>query len=253
MTDRSIDAFDAIDPFERGLFRRTQAWTAQAVVPIDARAVVEAAVVAGRRGLRDRLTGLDGKLRAPARIGIVVAAGLLIAGAGTMFTISIGPRPVTVDPSPSPTPSPRLVFGRDPSICRPDEVDAVITAWDAAADHRTATVELHHTGTRTCDVPTMPMPWLADRDGDSIMAGHADDNAPRLAFSPGEVLHTLVQVGNYCGPEPAPPVTLVFQHNEGIYVATALSPTDLSGVPPCWDEDGPRDDIQMQPWRRSPG
>jgi hypothetical protein len=133
--------------------------------------------------------------------------------------------------------------------CTPYDVDAVITAWDGAAGSRIATVELHQIGTTPCAVDPLPQPWLADGHGTPLLTGTAGAGTP-ITFAPGELLHTLVQVGNYCGPEPAAPVTLAFTQHEATFVATALSPTDLSGVPPCNGEAGPKNDIAMHPWAK---
>ena len=42
-----------------------------------------------------------------------------------------------------------------------------------------------------------------------MLTGTAGAGTP-ITFAPGEVLDTLVQVGNYCGAEPAAPVTVAF-------------------------------------------
>ena len=81
-----------------------------------------------------------------------------------------------------------------------------------------------------------------------LILGHAETGT-YVIIGPGDVLHTLVQVGNYCGPGPDAPVTVAFTQSDGaVYVATPLTLDDLSGVPPCNGEQGPKDDIQMQPW-----
>jgi hypothetical protein len=70
-----------------------------------------------------------------------------------------------------------------------------------------------------------------------------------LVMTPGSVLTTLVDADNYCGPAPIAPVTVAFIYPGGVgrFVATPLSKTDLSGVPPCMGA-GSGAAIAMHPW-----
>lgn len=230
---------DQIDPYESRLASRVGAYAEQAVEPIDAAEIARATVAAARGG---RVRGaLLGRGRSP-NLAWVLVAGVLVVAAGAAV-VGGGARSL-FGPAPTPTAAPVAVRS-----CTPSDVDAVITAWDGAAGHRIATVELHQIGTSPCAVDPLPQPWLADGHGSPLITGKAGAGT-QITFAPGEVLHTLVQAGNYCGPAPAAPVTVVFTQHDAAFVATALSPTDLSGVPPCNGEAGPRDDIQMHPWSR---
>ncbi|MEA2675308.1 MAG: hypothetical protein QOI92_2500 [Chloroflexota bacterium] len=230
---------DPIDPYEQRLARRVGAYTDQAVQPVDAAEIARATVAAARgSGVRGALLG-----RSRSRgLAWVLVAGVLIVAAGAALT-SGGAHGLV---GPAPTATPASVALR---ACTPYDVDAVITAWDGAAGSRIATVELHQIGATPCAVVPLPQPWLADGHGTPLLTGTAGAGTP-ITFAPGEVLHTLVQVGNYCGPVPAAPVTVAFTQNGAAFVATALSPTDLSGVPPCNGEAGPTNDIAMHPWAR---
>jgi hypothetical protein len=235
---------DQIDPYEGRLSRRVGAYTDQAVQPIDAFAVASTAVAGARRrgGVTARLFG-SGGAGAGTRLGLIGAGAVLVVAAGVV--ISGGANGLF---APAPT-APATAEAVPLRACTPNDVDAVITAWDGAAGHRIATVELHQIGSSECTVEPLPQPWLAGGQGDQLIVGHAGSGAP-ISFAPGEVLHTLVQVGNYCGPAPAAPVTVVFQQDSGIFVATALTKTDLSGLPPCMGVAGPTDDITMHPWQQ---
>jgi hypothetical protein len=230
---------DPIDPYEQRLARRVGAYTDQAVQPVDAAEIARATAAAARgSGVRGALLGRG---RTP-RLAWVLLAGVLIVAAGGAL-IGGGARGL-LSPAPTPTPAPMAV-----RACTPYDVDAVITAWDGAAGSRIATVELHQIGATPCAVDPLPQPWLADGGGTPLLTGTAGVGTP-ITFAPGEVLHTLVQVGNYCGPDPAAPVTVAFTQNGAVFVATALSPSDLSGVPPCNGAAGPTNDIAMHPWSR---
>ena len=67
-------------------------------------------------------------------------------------------------------------------------------------------------------------------------------------MAPGSVLKTLVDAANYCGPVPVAPVTVAFIYPGGVgrFVATPLSPTDTTGVPPCFGTQA--GDLGMLPW-----
>lgn len=230
---------DPIDPYESRFARRVGAYSDQAVQPVDAAEIARTTAAAARgSGVRGARLGRG---RAPGLAWVLVAGVLIVAAAGAV--IGGGGRG-HIAPAPTATPAPVAL-----RACTPYDVDAVITAWDGAAGSRIATVELHQIGTTPCAVDPLPQPWLADGHGTPLLTGTAGAGTP-ITFAPGEVLHTLVQVGNYCGPEPAAPVTVAFTQHEATFVATALSPTDLSGVPPCNGEAGPKNDIAMHPWAK---
>jgi Protein of unknown function (DUF4232) len=234
---------DPIDPYESRLARRVGAYAEQAVEPIDAAEIARTTAAAARgSGVRGALLGRG---RSPNLAWVLVAGVLIVAAAGAV--VGGGARGL-FGPGQTATPAPAAV-----RACTPYDVDAVITAWDGAAGHRIATVELHQIGTTPCTVDPLPQPWLADGHGTPLITGKAGAGAP-ITIAPGDVLHTLVQDGNYCGPQPAAPVTVAFTEHDATFdatfVATALSPTDVSGVPPCNGEAGPRDDIEMHPWSR---
>jgi hypothetical protein len=236
---------DLIDPDEARLARRVGSYTDQAVIPIDPVAIAASAALAGRRrSLGERLFGGAG---AAARLAVVGGVALLaIAGFGVVVTGGAGGLfGATATATPAPV-----------RWCTPADVDAVITKWDGAAGNRIATVELRHIGTVACSVDPLPQPWLADRGGAHLIDGRAGAGAP-VSFGPGDVLYTLVDVSNYCGPEPGAPVTVAFTQgdvaqdpppqNAATFVATALKPDDVSGVPPC-NGPGQPGSIQMHPW-----
>jgi len=143
-------------------------------------------------------------------------------------------------PSPSPTPTP---IGR----CDPADLAARITLWEGAAGHRIAHVELTNAGSVRCTVRSMAKPQLVDGNGSVLIDGVAPASSKSLTVAPGEVLKTLVQDGNYCGPDPVAPVSVAFVLTDGgRIVATPFSPTDTT-VPPC-NGAGSAADIEMHPW-----
>jgi hypothetical protein len=123
-------------------------------------------------------------------------------------------------------------------------------AWEGAAGHRTADLELTNAGTVTCRLATMARPQLVDGHGSVLIDGTDPGPSKTLTLAPGDVVKTFAQDANYCGPDPVPPVSVAFVLNGGgRFVATPLSPTDAT-VPPCNGAPGSKGDIEMQPWAR---
>jgi hypothetical protein len=158
-------------------------------------------------------------------------------------TASPSPTP-TATPIPSPTPAPTI------GPCDPGTLAARIMAWEGAAGHRTADLELTNAGTVTCRLATMARPQLVDGHGSVLIDGTDPGPSKTLTLAPGDVVKTFAQDANYCGPDPVPPVSVAFVLNGGgRFVATPLSPTDAT-VPPCNGAPGSKGDIEMQPWAR---
>jgi hypothetical protein len=243
-------SFDAIDPAERALARRVRALSDRAVVPIDPLAVAAAAAMAGRRSTTGAhlrgLLGRDGLVRKWAG----VAAAVAVVAAVAIWSSPLGGRtPDAGTATATPTVAPQPTDSADVAMCLPDEVNARITAWGGAAGHRIATVELTNLGDRSCLLGSLPEPRLTDRRGNSLLVGAADPTAATLELRPGDIARTEVDVANYCGGAVEAPVMVAFVDDDRLLVATALSPSDLSGVPPCNGPSQPGT-IVMQPWSR---
>jgi len=93
----------------------------------------------------------------------------------------------------------------------------------------------------------MDKPQFVDGKGSVLIDGQTPSSTAVLTLAPGDVVTTAVQVSNYCGPNPAPPVSVAFvQNGGGRFVATPVSPTDTT-VPPCNGAGQPAV-IDMHPW-----
>jgi hypothetical protein len=157
----------------------------------------------------------------------------------------------TASPVPTPTPSPTPTASPAPTIgpCDASSLAARITAWEGAAGHRIADVELTNAGTVSCRLATLAKPQLVDGHGSVLIDGTVPGSSKTLELAPGDVVKTFVQDANYCGPDPVVPVSVAFvMSTGGRFVATPLSPTDAT-VPPC-NGAGSAADIEMQPWAR---
>jgi hypothetical protein len=152
--------------------------------------------------------------------------------------------PPSLHASAAPTPSTAPTIG----LCGPDNVSAQITMWEGAAGHRIADVEVTNAGSEACTLPAVAHPQLLDGNGEVLIDGSSPTSSAMIEVAPGAVLRTLVQTGNYCGPDPAPPVSVAFVLGDGgSIVADPVSPTDAT-VPPCLGPSGSAGTIEMQPW-----
>jgi hypothetical protein len=152
------------------------------------------------------------------------------------------PAPATAKPTATPKPTPKPTV----APCDPAGLAARITLWEGAAGNRIATVELTNTGTSVCLLPDHSRPALIDGGGQVLINGKDTTTSHGLVMAPGAVHTTLVDVANYCGPDPVAPVTVTFAFTDGEVRATPLSPTDAT-VPPC-NGPGQPASIDMHPW-----
>jgi hypothetical protein len=153
----------------------------------------------------------------------------------------------TLTPTPKPTSAPTPTPTPTTGPCDPAKLAARITLWEGAAGHRIAHVELTNAGTVSCTLRAMAKPQLVDGKGSVLIDGMNPPASALLTVTPGQVLKTLVQDANYCGPAPVAPVSVAFVlSGGGRIVATPVSPTDTT-LPPCNGPGSPAD-VEMQPW-----
>ena len=194
-------------------------------------------------------------VRIRAGVETVVAIGLVVLAAVAYLSSGwTNQRAAQANPGPSdstavaPTPAeppPTPAVPQLP-ICGPDDVAASIRQWRTEGELRIATVALDNIGGRTCAVWALGQPGLYG-NGELLIQGPMGSPEELAMSSPGVVLITTVRVENYCGPEPQPAVTVAILQENAFYVATALSPTDRRGVPPCLDKSS-SGTIFMEPW-----
>jgi hypothetical protein len=197
-------------------------------------------------------------LRRPVPAAPLLSLGLvlLLAACSPAAPSIVASSPVTASPvvspstattlGPSPTPTPVAGSG----FCSPDALSAAITAWDAGAGHRNASVALTNNGKSDCNIHALATPQLRDGNDAVLIAGKPVTSTTVVTVPSYSSVKTLVSAANYCNPTtPKAPVTVafVFPNNEGTVVAAPLTPTDMSGLPPC---NGPSlpGDIEMQPF-----
>jgi DNA-directed RNA polymerase specialized sigma24 family protein len=250
LKDLKGEPTDTIEHYERGLTQLVRSFADLAVVPIDVAAVAQAANEAAaipEPGLAEQLRGalvLVWEQLAPVRerfrkfnpLDWLLVAGLLVIVVAVVFAGG-GPGSggrATQNPSDA------------TRLCEATELEAHVVAWETTNAYRNATVEMRNVGKDPCLVDSQPEPWLTAWPRDAILIGQERQGTTRIG--PGDVLHTIVSVRNYCGAAPKPPVSVAFRQGSTVIAATPLTGSDLSGVPPCGGYPGTKDDIQMRPW-----
>jgi hypothetical protein len=184
--------------------------------------------------------------------------GVVVPTGSPSATIVETPGP-SDSPAPTPTPTPPTTPAPTPTVpptptatptigaCAPVDLAAKITMWEGAAGSRIAHVEVINTGRNACTLEKLERPQLIDGADRILIDGTAPKPGGVIELAPGGRLKTLVDVSNYCGATPVPPVRVAFVLRDGNrFVAAAPTPTDAT-VPPC---NGPGQPavIGMQPW-----
>ncbi len=261
---------DPIDPYEAGLAGRVHDHTDQALKPFDATAIAHAAAI---EHPRRRFGRLFGATTAIGRLGWIAAAGLLAAatigyslgagGKGPSGPVAIATASPTAVPTLAPTAAPTATLApaqtaaptpvptvRPIEACGPGALNIRIVSWSGAAGQRIATLKLTQKSTNGCTFPTLTRPELLDGTNRVLLEGAQPGAAKLLTLAHGDVLSSMAETSNYCGPNPVAPVTVAIVLADGQRViATPLTPTDTTGVPPCNGAGSPGY-IQMQAWTR---
>jgi hypothetical protein len=136
-------------------------------------------------------------------------------------------------------------------LCRAVDLDGRIVRWEATAGGRAATVELENTGAGSCALPHDPRPALLDADDVPLIVGAVGQWTGSI--SAGDVLHSTVEVRNYCGQDGRDPVRIFVEATfaDGRDAVTFVPATGgPGGVPPCSDANGTNPDITMHEWEQ---
>ena len=247
-TDRILDDWDAVAstarPPSAAPRRRGSVGGLGSSLGLVAAGALAAALVVGVVALGGRISPGVGAVTPPpvASEAAVASVPGATPTATERPTASAAPHaPATPPPTARPTPTPVLA-------CVSSHLRATITAWEGAAGSRIADVTVTNTGPGTCALPEPVGLDLIDGKGAKLMSGPGP-SGPATALPAGSSATTLVEASNYCGPDPAPPVRIVFNLGHGEFVtASPASPTDAT-VPPC-NGSTVQPSIQMQPWSR---
>ena len=251
---------DHIDPSEPRLARRVTTFSEQAVRPFDPLAIAAAAHAgARRRTLAGRLLGSSGPM---ARVGVVLAGALVAiaalsvffgAGGGNLF----GPGPSIAGPLQTPTTAPGAA-----EACAARDLSGMVTAWEGAAGHRIATITIRNEGSNECRLPEYLRPALIDANDRAVIVADQPKGPVSVAFPAGATAGAMVDMDNYCGPEPRTPlhIRLYLPSEESFELgpengaisgppAGSVVPMD---VPPCNGPNAPTR-MKMSPFELTSG
>jgi hypothetical protein len=232
---------DQIDPYESTLARHVGDFAEQAVRPIDAAAIAAAAHAGARsQTLAGRLFGSSASM---ARLGVVLAGALVAVAAFGVFTggSNLGQPQASDEPVATPTNVPGA------AACAAGDLAGVITAWEGAAGHRIATIDIHNGGSNDCQLRQTLRPALIDADGDALIVGPPSNGRMWITFPTDSYATTLVDMANYCGAAPAPPLKLrlYLDDQSSIELSAAATLTYPLDPPPCSGQNAAAE-IQMQ-------
>lgn len=246
---------DPIDPYEARLAGVVRGHADQAVVPIDATAIAHAAALTRPRRRFGRLADATSTF---GRLGWIAAAALIAVAAIGGFSLGGGGHPpalatavptsgATPAPTAVPTPAPAIAATATPAptarpivACTPADVAARVVDWTGAAGARIADLKITNTSAVACRFPSVTKPELVDGNGAVLISGTKAAGGSSLLLAKGASLTTMAEDGNYCGPDPAPPVSVAIVLDSGARViAAALSPTDTIGLAPCMGSGSP--------------
>ena len=236
---------DQIDPYEPRLARRIGAFTEQAVRPIDPLAIAAAARVGARR--RTLAGRLFGSTASSARLALVLAGGVLLAWAlGATFGGGRGPTPTAAAKGPVVTPTAAPVVA---GPCAALALSGQVTAWEGAAGHRIATISIRNEGSSECALPEYLRSALIDADDRALIVADQPKRPVSIAFPAGATATAMVDMDNYCGPEPRTPLHMrLYLPSEASFdlgpengvisgpPAGSVVPMD---VPPCNGQNAP--------------
>ena len=191
------------------------------------------------------------------RFGLVVIAAVAAACGGPAATPTpLAPTgaPASTAPSAAATTvasvGPTVAPSTAAAACTASQLAARITGWDSGAGSRFAHVEVTNSGTAPCTMPAIDQAQLVDGHGSVLLDGAPPATSPDVTLTAGGVLQADLSASNYCGPDPVAPVTVAFVLPGGSvrFVATPLSATDTTGVPPCTGSSGSPGLISMMAW-----
>ena len=221
-------ADDPIDAGEARFARRVHDYSESAVVPVDHAAVASAAA------------GSGGPRRARGRLAWLLAGAGVVAGVAAVAILANTWQGPNVGAAAS-APVAAIV------ACTTEMLEASVGQWEGAAGSRIGSLTVKNASGAACGLPSSITPLLIDRNGHDLIVGKPASMEP-VTIPAGGSLHTLIRAGNYCGPTAQEPAAVVLTFTgQRLLVKPAAGDTS-SGVPPCMGENGPTDDLTMQPW-----
>jgi len=186
--------------------------------------------------------------RRAALVAVGLLVGALVAACGPGQTAApLSERPPSLVPTASPAPTPGATASESPTAspedtgsgvaaCVPADLKASHGIVEGTAGSRETEVVLV-TAVR-CALPAWPVVQLRDGLGVALVAGSSGGSGETVV-QPGGSYVSAVQLSNWCGAEPAYPLTLdLLLDGESVAVSGGPFP-DEGDLPPCAGGDLP--------------
>jgi uncharacterized protein DUF4232 len=212
--------------------------------------------------------------RPAVRWGVALAAAVVVVLVGVWQFRPAPETGVGTDPSASPSGVPATSTTAaasaqsssspsavpDVAACLAVDLDGQILGWQGAAGSRIADIRVSNKGARPCTIQGTPRLELVDATRrvliDSMAAGasgdaHVSPTDERFELAPGDRLRTEVQVSNYCGEAPVPPIDVAFDLPAGgghLVAAPGPGVSSSEALPPCLGSAP--SSISTNGWRR---
>jgi hypothetical protein len=181
------------------------------------------------------------------------AAASLLAAGMTLGLLACSPTPPaspaaastpevtsapTVAPSatPSALPTPAETSTAGTPACGAADLKASHGLVEGAAGSRLTTVVL--VSQIACSIDTFPAVGLRDANG-AVLVGAAAGGPGRVELDPDVSYESTVRLGNWCGQEPAFPITIQLEIGAEELAVTGTSFPEEGDMPPCNGGGGP--------------
>lgn len=181
------------------------------------------------------------------------AAALLIAGAAALGLVGCSPTPSasptaaptatitsapTTAPSAAPTvlPTTAATTAAGAPACTAADLKASHGLVEGAAGSRLTTVVL--VAQVACSVDAFPAVGLRDAH-DAVLVGAAAGGSGRIDLDPDGSYESAIRFGNWCGADPAFPLTIVLEIAGEEVAVTGSSFPEEGDMPPCNGGAGP--------------
>lgn len=184
---------------------------------------------------RESESGTSRLVRTGLLVGVAVAGALTVAVVGSILS---GRSPGvggggTTSAAPSASASPVATPGD--GRCGNSDVTFSAEPWGGAAGSRGTTVTITLSpGQSACTLATLVMAQIDDADGTALVSGASVEPGGSVSLQPGGTFAIGVAWSNWCGSDPAVPVTLSLKLEGWPFWMPVNPPAGgLNPVPPC--------------------
>jgi hypothetical protein len=146
-------------------------------------------------------------------------------------------------------------------MCTPSDLEAKLVRWEGAAGSRFGTISMQNTSSTDCTVSGTPGVLLLDRSSQAFLNSRdlgapatTTPTTPVFTLQPAKAntIYLVIQLSNYCGAKPAPPVSVALDLADPNAPDWRVHVTSDTGVTidmaPCNGAGAPTTLDVQQPW-----